>query len=92
MVSFFTIITGVVSNAELGALRISPVDIKSSQFNSPMSLTIPLFPKTVIISPILNGLINVKYIPAIIFPSRFCEAKPITSADRVPIAAPTPAF
>ena len=86
------IITGDVNKDELGALIISPFDINSSQFNSPMSRTFPLFPNTVITSSILNGLVSDKYMPAIIFPKRFCEAKPITSADKVPIDAATAAF
>ena len=72
----------IMMNREL--FIISPLDINSSQFNSPMSRTFPLFPNTVITSSILNGLVSDKYMPAIMFPKRFCEAKPITSADRVP--------
>ena len=64
----------------------------SPEYNNPISATLPLFPKTVILSSILNGLDNVKYIPAIIFPITVWEAKPTTTPVIVAIVAAKAGF
>ena len=83
---FYCNIIDVVSNNELGARIISPSFIRSTQYNNPISVTVPVFLKMVILSPILNGLV-IKYIPAIIFPIRFWAAKPIPITVTAPIDA-----
>ena len=45
---------------------------------SPISLTLPSSSNILILSPILNGLVIARYIPAITFPIKFEAAKPIT--------------
>ena len=86
LVGFFSSrnIIDVVSNNELGARTISPSFIRSTQYNNPISETVPVFPNMVMLSPILKGLVIAKYIPDIIFPIRFWAAKPIT----IPVTAP----
>jgi len=71
---------------------VSPVSNLSPEYNNPISATLPLFPKTVILSSILNGLVIVKYIPAIIFPITVWAAKPITTPVMVAIVAAKAGF
>ena len=86
------IIMGVVSIEERLLPTMLPSFIKRSQFSNPMSWTVPVFPKTIIMPHILNGTVGYMYIPATMFPSRFCEAKPMTNAELAPIDAATVAF
>src|SRR5436309_10767383 len=64
----------------------------SPEYNNPMSATLPVFPKTVILSSILNGLAKVRYIPAIIFPITVWAAKPITTPVMAAIDAAKAGF
>ena len=81
-----------VINKVLGTSTVSPVSISSPEYNNPISITLPLFPNTVILSSILNGLVIVKYIPAIRFPMTFWAAKPITMPVIAPIDAAKAGF
>jgi hypothetical protein len=80
-------IIDVANNNELGACTLSPSFIKSTLYNNPVCETVTVFPRIVMLSPILNGLAFAKYTPDIIFPIRFYAAKPITIPVTVPIDA-----
>jgi hypothetical protein len=57
-----------------------------------MSITLPLCPKTLMASPILNGRATAKYKPAIALPIKFEAAKPITTPEIVLIDAAITGF
>jgi hypothetical protein len=75
------------TNAELGAKMVSPCSDINRVYNSPISKIVPVFPKTVILSPILNGRVSDRYNPAIILPITVCEAKARTKPATVVIDA-----